>query len=171
MRCATFDWPGQGDSYRLLPDPLKAHIENFAQYDAAFAAFLDRVVKPIAAKPPIALAHSMGGHNLMRMMHDRPNAFTAAVCSAPMLRTTTRGIPRWIADTALYLQNALGNMYYHGLGMPPNYVLAYMWSNLAATNRQSRNEVAEKMTSAQIAEGERMSERCLQSNYAYCGLH
>jgi lysophospholipase len=106
---ATFDWPGQGDSYRLLPDPLKAHIENFAQYDEAFAAFLDQVVKPIAAKPPIALAHSMGGHNLIRMMHDRPNAFAAAVCSAPMLRTTTRGIPRWIADTALRLQNALGN--------------------------------------------------------------
>jgi lysophospholipase len=105
---ATFDWPGQGDSYRLLPDPLKAHIENFAQYDQAFVAFLDQVVKPIAAKPPVALAHSMGGHNLLRMLHDRPNAFAAAVCSAPMLRTTTRGIPRWIADSALFLQNALG---------------------------------------------------------------
>ncbi len=105
---ATFDWPGQGDSYRLLPDPLKAHIENFSQYDQAFAAFLDQVVKPIAPKPPIALAHSMGGHNVLRMMHDRPNAFAAAVLTAPMLRTTTRGIPRWIADTALALQNALG---------------------------------------------------------------
>jgi lysophospholipase len=105
---ATFDWPGQGDSYRLLPDPLKAHIEDFAQYDAAFAAFLDQVVKPIAAKPPIALAHSMGGHNLMRMMHDRPNAFAAAVCSAPMLAIGTRGVPRWIAITALALQNAFG---------------------------------------------------------------
>jgi lysophospholipase len=105
---ATFDWPGQGDSYRLLADPLKAHIENFAQYDQAFSAFLDQVVKPIAAKPPIALAHSMGGHNLLRMLHDRPNAFAAAVLSAPMLRTTTRGIPRWIADTALFLENALG---------------------------------------------------------------
>jgi hypothetical protein len=68
-------------------------------------------------------------------------------------------------------QNALGNMYYHGLGVQPNYVLAYMWSNLAVANRQSRNEVAEKMNSAQIAEGQSMSERCLRSNYADCDLH
>jgi TPR repeat protein len=68
-------------------------------------------------------------------------------------------------------QNALANMYYHGLGVQPNYVLAYMWSNLAAANRQSRNEVAEKMTSAQIAEGQRMSERWLLSKYADCELH
>jgi uncharacterized protein len=82
---------------------------------------------------------------------------------------------RWYREAAkqghVEAQNALGNMYYHGLGVPPNYVLAYMWSNLAAINRQSRNEVAEKMTSAQIAEGQRMSERCLQSNYADCELH
>lgn len=105
---ATFDWPGQGGSYRLLDNPLKAHIENFSQYDVALAAFLDQVVKPMAAKPPVALAHSMGGHILLRTLHDRPNAFGPCVLSAPMLRTLTRGVPRWIADTALFLENALG---------------------------------------------------------------
>ncbi|HEY2069497.1 MAG TPA: alpha/beta hydrolase [Rhizomicrobium sp.] len=105
---ATFDWPGQGGSYRLLANPLKAHIENFTQYDAALAAFMDQVVKPLTSKPPIALGHSMGGHNLLRAMHDRPNDFARAVLTAPMLRTSTRGIPRWIADSALFLQNALG---------------------------------------------------------------
>jgi lysophospholipase len=106
---ATFDWPGQGYSWRLLDNPLKAHIEDFKQYDAALALFLDQVVKPIASAPPIALGHSMGGHNLLRMMHDRPNAFAKAVLTAPMLRAGTRGVPRWIALTALALQNALGN--------------------------------------------------------------
>jgi lysophospholipase len=106
---ATFDWPGQGYSWRLLDNPLKAHIEDFRQYDAALAQFLDEVVKPIASSPPIALGHSMGGHNLLRMMHDRPNAFAKAVLTAPMLRAGTRGVPRWIALTALALQNALGN--------------------------------------------------------------
>jgi TPR repeat protein len=82
---------------------------------------------------------------------------------------------KWYREAAkqghVEAQNALGNMYYHGLGVQPSLVLAYMWSNLAAANRQSRNEVAEKMTSSQIAEGQRMSERCLRSNYADCELH
>jgi uncharacterized protein len=81
---------------------------------------------------------------------------------------------RWYREAAKQghaeAQNALGNMYYHGLGVPPNYVLAYMWTNLASANHQSRDEVAEKMTSAQISEGQRMSERCLRSNYADCEL-
>jgi lysophospholipase len=106
---ATFDWPGQGYSGRLLDNPLKAHIGDFRQYDSALALFLDEVVKPIASSPPIALGHSMGGHNLLRMMHDRPNTFAKAVLTAPMLRAGTRGAPRWIALTALWLQNALGN--------------------------------------------------------------
>lgn len=105
---ATFDWPGQGGSYRLLDNPLKAHIENFSQYDAALAAFLDQVVKPLGARPPVALAHSMGGHNLLRMLHDTPNAFGPCVLSAPMLRTSSRGFPPWLARGACILENAIG---------------------------------------------------------------
>jgi TPR repeat protein len=82
---------------------------------------------------------------------------------------------KWYREAAkqgrVEAQNALANMYYHGLGVQPNYVLAYMWSNLAVANHQSRNEVAEKMSSAQIAEGQSMSERCLRSNYADCDPH
>ncbi|HTQ13757.1 MAG TPA: alpha/beta hydrolase [Rhizomicrobium sp.] len=106
---ATFDWPGQGGSCRLLGNPLKAHIEDFRQYDQAIETFLDRVVKPISPGPPIALAHSMGGHNLLRLMHGRPNAIAAAVLTAPMLRAGTRGVPRWIAMSALRLENLFGN--------------------------------------------------------------
>ena len=41
---ATFDWPGQGGSWRLLDNPMKAHIESFAQYDGALAGFSPRSV-------------------------------------------------------------------------------------------------------------------------------
>jgi|ERR1700679_2210879 len=105
---ATFDWPGQGGSYRLLDNPLKAHIENFSQYDAALGAFLDQVVKPIAAKPPVALAHSMGGHILLRTLHDRPNAFGPCVLTAPMLRASARGFPPWLVRSACVVENAIG---------------------------------------------------------------
>jgi lysophospholipase len=105
---ATFDWPGQGGSYRLLPDPLKAHIDDFATYLSALWFFMDEIVKPVSPTPPVALAHSMGGHILIRALHDRPGAFRCAVLSAPMLRALTRGYPRWAAATAMVLQNLFG---------------------------------------------------------------
>jgi uncharacterized protein len=65
----------------------------------------------------------------------------------------------------------LGGMYYYGHGVPQNYVRAYMWWNLAGISATRpddwavayRDDVAAKMTHAQIAEGQRMSEHCLQS--------
>ena len=106
---ATFDWPGQGGSYRLLPNPLKAHIDDFSTYDTALWAFYEQVVTPMmGAHAPIALAHSMGGHILLRALHDKPKSFTAAVLSAPMLRALTRGYPRWLARAACRIENWIG---------------------------------------------------------------
>ncbi len=104
---ATFDWPGQGGSYRLLPDRLKAHIADFSQYENALWLFMDQIVKPLGGKP-IILAHSMGGHMALRALHDRPNDFTCAVLTAPMLRALTRGYPRWLANLMCRIQNLLG---------------------------------------------------------------
>jgi len=106
---AILDWRGQGGSARALANPLKAHIGDFAEYDEDLSTFLEKVVRPMSDKPPIALAHSMGGHVLMRMLHDRPNAFAAAVMTAPMLRAQTRGYPAWLARAMCRLENAIGN--------------------------------------------------------------
>ena len=59
-------------------------------------------------------------------------------------------------------QSNLGIMYANGRGVPQNYVLAYMWSNLAsaggnAYGGKNRDEVAAKMTPAQIAEAQRLA--------------
>ena len=105
---ATFDWPGQGGSYRLLPDALKAHIENFSAYDTALWTIMEQVVKPLGGAAPVVLAHSMGGHIALRAMHHRPAAFKCAVLSAPMLRALTRGYPRWLANFMCDMQNWLG---------------------------------------------------------------
>jgi lysophospholipase len=94
---ATLDWRGQGGSGRLAPhNPLAAHIDDFAQYDAdldALMALVAPMLRP--GERPIALAHSMGGHILLRHLSSRPQAFAAAAFSAPMLMFTTRGAPRW----------------------------------------------------------------------------
>jgi lysophospholipase len=105
---AALDWRGQGASERLVPDALKAHVRDFADYDADLAAFMDQVVKPLSPKPPLALAHSMGGHILMRALHDHPGEFVAAVATAPMMRALTRGFPPILARAVCYAENLAG---------------------------------------------------------------
>jgi lysophospholipase len=105
---AMLDWRGQGASSRALSNSLIAHVGDFAEYDEDLSAFLDKVVKPLSDRPPIALAHSMGGHILLRGLHDHPNAFAAAVMTAPMLRAQTRGYPPALARLVCTFENAIG---------------------------------------------------------------
>jgi lysophospholipase len=104
----TMDWRGQGGSERLLSDPLKAHVNAFSDYDDDLASLLDQVVAPLCSRPPIGLAHSMGGHNLLRTLHLRPTAFRRAVLTAPMIAVSTRGTPGWLARSATVVQNLRG---------------------------------------------------------------
>ena len=114
---ATFDWRGQGGSSRALADTRKAHIRDFAEYDEDLATFLKQVVAPLKCKPPFALAHSMGGHALLRTLHDKPDAFSGAVLSAPMMAVSTRGQPAWVATLATAAMTAIGRQDDFVLGM------------------------------------------------------
>lgn len=105
---ATMDWRGQGGSLRALDNPLKAHIGDFNQYDSDLQIFMDKVVHNLTDRPPIALAHSMGAHILLRALHARPKQFSAAVLSAPMLRALTRGHSPRVARTMCLLANLAG---------------------------------------------------------------
>ncbi|MDE2495302.1 MAG: alpha/beta hydrolase [Alphaproteobacteria bacterium] len=135
---ATFDWRGQGGSARLLDNPLKAHIATFRQYDEDLAAFLDRIVKPMSSAPPLALAHSMGGHNLLRTLHDRPGAFSAAVLSAPMLAIATRGYPAFVARIATALHCILGQGNRFAWGMAARDPLRMEFADQLVTSDRAR---------------------------------
>jgi uncharacterized protein len=63
-----------------------------------------------------------------------------------------------------YAQDEVGSMYAKGQGVPQNYEQAYIWFDLAASREggatipiKNRDEVAAKMTSAQIAEAQRLA--------------
>lgn len=105
---AALDWRGQGGSARTLADPLKAHVGDFSEFDADLEAFMEQVVRPVAEGPPLALAHSMGAHILLRALHAQPGSFAAAVMTAPMLRTNTRGFPAWLVRFICGTQNFAG---------------------------------------------------------------
>ncbi|HEX4077882.1 MAG TPA: alpha/beta hydrolase [Rhizomicrobium sp.] len=105
---AVLDWRGQGGSERALADPLKAHVGDFSEYDDDLWAFMEAVVGPLAEGPPLALAHSMGAHILLRALHAWPDAFAAAVLTAPMLRPDTRGFPGWLVRTVCRAHDRAG---------------------------------------------------------------
>ena len=74
-------------------------------------------------------------------------------------------------------QSNLGWLYANGRGVPQDYVRAYMWWTLAAahstdTEEESEESVLDKlarrMTPAQIAEAQRLSQRCQAQQFVGC---
>ena len=89
-----------------------------------------------------------------------------------------QGVPRDYAQAVVWLRKAaeqrnalgqvnLGTMYERGQGVPQDYAQAHMWYNLAASHAEdpatretavkNRDNVATKMTPAQIAEAQRLA--------------
>ena len=113
---------------------------------------------------------------LLRPLADKGNA-PAQNRLASIYFWGGHGVPQDPAQAALWYRKAgdqgnalaqahLGLMYEHGYGVPKDPVMARMWLNLAVSRAPSlsmavklRNEVAAKMTPAQIAEAERLTEQ------------
>ena len=69
----------------------------------------------------------------------------------------------------VYAQVSLGYMYVNGEGVPEDLVTAYAWWNIAAANGNARAKrikplLANKMTTDQIAEGQKLSREMLKKN-------
>jgi lysophospholipase len=90
----SLDWRGQGASERQVYGNRAGHVGNFEEYDLDLSALMLQFVEPIqrslpAPLPVIALGHSMGGHILLRYLHDHPRRFLCAVVCAPMIEINT----------------------------------------------------------------------------------
>ena len=71
-------------------------------------------------------------------------------------------------------QGNLGYMYGKGEGVLQDSVMAHMWSNIGAANGYeiggtNRDEIAEKMTLADISKAQAMARECMSSGYKECG--
>lgn len=106
---ATFDWRGQGGSSRALSDGRKGYVGDFAEYDDDLVSFMDQVAAKLTDRPPLVMAHSMGGHLALRALHDHPEMFGAAVLLAPMLAISARGYPPALARAMTALQTYSGH--------------------------------------------------------------
>jgi uncharacterized protein len=74
-------------------------------------------------------------------------------------------------------QNNLAELYFAGLGVQQDYVRAYMWVNIAAVHLKgderkqaeaNRDDVAQRMTPAQVTEAKRLSKECLTKKFKGC---
>ena len=96
----AFDWRGQGASQGDRPggqlDSFEALVEDLAGLIAAWQA--------ATPAPHAVVAHSMGGHVLLRTFADRHPPIDAAVLVAPMLMINSGPMPpfaaQWLASTA-----------------------------------------------------------------------
>lgn len=103
----AFDWRGQGGSGRLTPDPLCGHIDDFSQWTAD----LDAIAADWRAEgsgPTAIVAHSMGGHLLLRALAEGMTPPDAAVTVAPMMGVHSAPLPIWMASAIAETMCALG---------------------------------------------------------------
>ncbi len=97
----AFDWRGQGGSGRLSGNRHVGHAQSFGPWINDLATVVDRwrTEKP---GPHVIVAHSMGGHLVLRALIERRIAPDAVVLVAPMLGFDTAPLPPrlagWVAD-------------------------------------------------------------------------
>ncbi|WP_065751308.1 alpha/beta fold hydrolase [Bradyrhizobium paxllaeri] len=82
---AMIDWRGQGHSARRLSNPFKGHVQSFSEYQSDVAAFVKQVVLPDCPPPYFALAHSMGGAEMLHVAHAGNEVFERLVLCSPMV--------------------------------------------------------------------------------------
>jgi lysophospholipase len=100
----SFDWRGQGGS---RGEGAQAAAASFDPMIGDFAALIEdwRAANP---RPHVAIAHSMGGHLLLRTLVEHRPALDAAVLIAPMIEVNSAPIPSRLAPDIADLFYRLG---------------------------------------------------------------
>ncbi|HEX8511745.1 MAG TPA: alpha/beta hydrolase [Allosphingosinicella sp.] len=96
----AFDWRGQGGSQGDRPG---GHLDGFDSLVADLDGLIDSW-RRASPGPHVVVAHSMGGHVLLRTLAERRPQIDAAVLVAPMLMINSGPMPpfaaQWLATTA-----------------------------------------------------------------------
>jgi lysophospholipase len=95
---AVLDWRGQGGSSRLTRNPLKGHINDFAEYEEDLSHFMKAVVLPDCPTPYYALGHSMAAMVLFKAATKRGCWFNRMVMTAPMVKILGLPMPQRVCE-------------------------------------------------------------------------
>ncbi len=105
---ASLDWRGQGHSARLTRNPLKGHVDDFANYHLDLAALLAQPAVAELAGPRVMLAHSMGGAIGLGAVLRGQVRPAAMVLTAPMLGIAMTPVQKRLARHLAPLARGLG---------------------------------------------------------------
>ena len=105
---ATFDWRGQGGSDRHLSNPMKGHVDSFAEYDRDLEAFSQQVMLPDCPPPHYALGHSMGALVALRASAGARSRYARMVLSGPFIAFGPTRPPQPIPCRIAALMTAIG---------------------------------------------------------------
>ena len=105
---AILDHRNHGLSSRPLDNPQKHHLRDLAPMVDDLAQILETVIAPDMPAPVSLLAHSMGAHVALRLLHDRPGIVTHAVLTSPMIGIRTAPLPGSVAARLAALACRLG---------------------------------------------------------------
>jgi lysophospholipase len=100
----SFDWRGQGGSQGAGAEAAAASFDPMIDDFAALLADM----RSAGPGPYVAIAHSMGGHLLLRTLVERQPALDAAVLIAPMIEVNSAPIPSRLAPDIADLFYRLG---------------------------------------------------------------
>ena len=102
------DWRGQGYSGRFGMDAFTGHIDDFSIWVDDYAALWTDWAKSTPG-PHVAIAHSMGGHIVLRAVAEGKVRPDAVVLSAPMLGVHPAWLPSRLLHPLSRLMAALGD--------------------------------------------------------------
>jgi lysophospholipase len=81
----AYDHRGQGESQRLIADPLKGYVTKWQDYVGDLHQLIETVVKPkLSGGKIFLLSHSMGGGIAAEYLIEHPGTVAAMVTSSPM---------------------------------------------------------------------------------------
>ena len=149
--------------------PKPAQVQVVDTFDAAVAAY-NR--KDYATAAPLfrslaAQGYTVAQYNLA-LMYDNGQGVAQDYKEAVRLYGLAAAQGYTVA------QSNLGTMYEFGTGVAQDYVRAHMWYNLGAISGDSKNastnrdNIAKRMTPAQIGEAQAMARKCQASNFKQC---
>ena len=100
----AFDWRSQGGS---RGDIKGGHLDSLDPLVGDLAALIEQW-RPEGRGPHVVVAHSMGGHLLLRALAERKPRIDAAVAVAPMLDINSGPVPRAAAPFVAAAASLLG---------------------------------------------------------------
>jgi lysophospholipase len=112
----TFDARGQGGSDRLLSNPRKGHVRDFADHVNDFETIMQEVVLPDCPPPYYVLAHSTGAAIALLSAERMRTQIDRMVLTAPLFRLSYGSAKLLSFASGILMNLGLGEAFAPGAG-------------------------------------------------------